>query len=58
MKIKIKRNWQIRDKESGNKVAEFCTLEDAEKFLGYYEMQDERDGIYPQNYYEIVNLND
>lgn len=50
-----KYNWIIRDREAGNKIDCFKTLEEAKKTLEEYEKQDKIDGIYEPNFYEIYN---
>lgn len=44
----------IQDREAGNKIEEFDTLEQAEQELANYEKQDKKDGSYAPNFYEIV----
>lgn len=44
----------IQDREAGNKIEEFNSLEEAEKALAEYEEQDKKDGTYEENFYEIV----
>lgn len=45
----------IRDREAGNKIAEFSTLEEAIRKLKEYEEDDEKDGTYTPDFYEIYN---
>lgn len=44
----------IRDKEAGNVIAEFNTLNEAEQKLREYEEEDKQDGIYEPDFYEII----
>lgn len=44
----------IQDKEAGNYIASFATLEEAQQALQEYETQDKADGLYTPNFYEIV----
>lgn len=51
-----KYKWIIRDREAGNKIDCFETLEEAKRTLEEYEKQDKIDGIYEPNFYEIYNV--
>lgn len=44
----------IQDREAGNIIDEFKSLEDAQRELENYENQDKRDKCYTPNFYEIV----
>lgn len=44
----------IRDREVGNVIECFATLDEAENELKEYEITDKIDGIYEENFYEIV----
>ena len=46
----------IRDREAGNVITEFETLEEAKKELEKYEAQDKKDGVYVEDFYEIYDL--
>lgn len=46
----------IRDREAGNIIESFKTLEEAEKKLKKFEEEDKKDGIYIDNFYEITQL--
>ena len=46
----------IRDREAGNVITEFKTLEEAKKELEKYEAQDKKDGVYVEDFYEIYDL--
>lgn len=46
--------YVIRDREAGNFIDSFDTLEQAQKALEEYEAQDKADEIYEENFYEIV----
>ena len=44
----------IRDREAGNVITEFDTVEEAKKELEKYEAQDKKDGVYVEDFYEIA----
>lgn len=44
----------IRDREAGNDISEFCSLEAAQAELEHYEQIDRNEGTYTQDFYEIV----
>jgi hypothetical protein len=44
----------IRDREAGNIIEEVATLQEAEAIVESYEAQDEEEGIYEDNFYEIL----
>ena len=46
----------IRDREAGNIIDKFETLEEAEKAVNNFESQDIDDKIYTPNFYEIVEI--
>lgn len=46
--------WIIQDREAGNFIDDFSTLIDAEIAVGNYESADKREGIYKEDFYEIV----
>ena len=46
----------IRDREAGNVITEFETLEEAKKELEKYEAKDKKDGVYVEDFYEIYDL--
>lgn len=50
------KKYAIQDREAGNVIDMFDTLEDAQKELEVYEASDIENGIYQQNFYEIVEL--
>lgn len=50
--------YRIEDREAGNIIDRFYTLEEAEKTLEEYEKEDKEDGSYTENFYEIVLNND
>lgn len=43
------------DKEAGNKIEEFATIEEAKKAILEYEKDDKKEGIYTPDFYDIVN---
>lgn len=47
-------NYVIRDREAGNVIDEFNTLEEAENMIDIYEAQDIEEGTYTPDFYEIV----
>lgn len=46
--------WIIQDREAGNFIDEFNSLVDAEIALTQYEEDDKNEGIYKEDFYEIV----
>jgi len=44
----------IRDREAGNRIATFQTLDAAQEELLTYEKADKEEGTYTKNFYEIV----
>ena len=50
--------YLIRDKEAGNIIAYFETLEEAEEELEAYEDEDRKDGTYTPDFYEIVAVDE
>ena len=44
----------IRDREAGNTIDRFNTLEEAKAALSQYEASDKEDGIYQKDFYEII----
>lgn len=46
----------IRDREAGNVITEFDTVEEAKKTLERYEQEDRKDGSYTEDFYEIYDL--
>ena len=46
--------YVIRDREAGNEIERFATREEAEQQLAQYEEQDRADGIFVEDFYEIV----
>lgn len=46
--------YVIQDREAGNVIDWFDTYEEAEAELAKYERQDKEDGIYQEDFYEIV----
>lgn len=47
--------YYTRDREAGNKIESFTTLEEARDALKAYEVQDKKDGIFEANFYEIYD---
>ena len=46
----------VRDKEAGNIIDRYKTLEEAEKAINDFELQDIDDKIYTPDFYEIVEI--
>ena len=46
----------IQDRESGNKIDEFATLEQAQNALTKYEETDKAEGTYTPDFYQIVEI--
>lgn len=46
----------IRDKEAGNVIEELKSLKEALKRLEEYEKEDKKDGIYEEDFYEIIKV--
>lgn len=46
--------YTIRDREAGNIIDTFCTYEEARQELDRYEEDDKANGIYTEDFYEIV----
>lgn len=51
----MKKYW-IQDREAGNKIEYFTTLEEAKRNLDKYEAEDKEDGTYTKDFYEIVEV--
>ena len=47
----------VADKETGTFIEEVKTLEDGKKLIEQYEQQDIIQGIYEDNFYDIVDEN-
>lgn len=48
--------WATRDRETGNVIDEFDSIEDAYKALKGYENSDKEEGIYIKDFYEVVEI--
>lgn len=46
--------YVVRDREAGNVITQFETMEEAQKELEKYEEQDKKDGTYTEDFYEIA----
>lgn len=42
-------------RENGDIIEEVKTIEEGKKLIGKYEKQDKKDGIYEENFYDIIN---
>ena len=49
--------YKIQDREAGNLIDTFSTIESAKKALAEYEAGDKEDGTYQDDFYEIVDEN-
>lgn len=50
------KRYIIRDREAGNYIESFATLEEALAQLREWETDDESDGIAEDNFYEVLDL--
>lgn len=48
------KNYKIVCKETGSVIETFQTFEEARDALSEYEYQDSKDGIFTENFYEII----
>ena len=46
--------YVVRDREAGNVITQFETMEEAQKELERYEAKDKKDGTYTEDFYEIA----
>ena len=46
--------YVVRDREAGNVITQFETMEEAQKEIEIYEEQDKKDGTYTEDFYEIA----
>lgn len=46
--------YVIRDREAGNVIDEYNTLQEAEQVLAQFEEEDKKNGVYTPDFYEIV----
>lgn len=51
----MSNRYVVRDSEAGNEIESFSTLEEAENFLQSCENDDEKHGIYEEDFYEIYD---
>ena len=47
-------NIVISDREAGNVIEHFNTVEAAQNEIERYEAQDKKDGVYVEDFYEIA----
>ena len=47
--------YYTADREAGNKIETFDTIEETLKAIAAYEAEDERDGTYTPDFYDVVN---
>lgn len=48
------KKYIIQDREAGNYIDEFPTLKEAEELVRSWEEEEQADGTYVENFYEIV----
>ena len=46
--------YVVRDREAGNVITQFETMEEAQKEIERYEVQDKKEGTYSEDFYEIA----
>ena len=46
--------YVVRDREAGNVITQFETMEEAQKEIEKYEEHDKKDGVYVEDFYEIA----
>ena len=47
--------YYTADREAGNKIEAFDSIEEALKAIAAYEAEDERNGTYTPDFYDVVN---
>lgn len=52
------KKYVTRDREAGNVIDEFATLKEAEAAIEQYEADDQAEGIYEPDFYEIAEIED
>lgn len=55
LKGEIAMRYVTRDREAGNVIEGFATVEAAKKALIAYEEQDKKEGTYTEDFYEIYD---
>lgn len=55
-KGEIKMKYRTRDREAGNVIDSFETLEEARKAIKDYEETDKKEGTYTPDFYEIYDF--
>lgn len=50
------KKYRIQDREAGNVIDDYTTRRKAEMALKRFEKQDRRDGIFAENFYEIIEI--
>lgn len=48
--------WIIRDREAGNEIARVESYRQAADMVAMFEAEDEKDDIYEDDFYEIVEV--
>jgi len=49
------KRYIVRDREAGNPIDEFATLEEAETTVEEFEAEDEKDGVFTPEFYEVYD---
>lgn len=47
--------YYTADKEAGNKIEMFNSIDEAKKAIAKYEVEDREDGVYTPDFYDVVN---
>lgn len=50
------KKYIIQDREAGNIIEEFSTIQEAERELAQYEEHDKAEGTYTHDFYEIIEV--
>jgi len=54
--MKTENKYVIQDREAGNIIDQFSSLESAEKTLNEFEYSDKLEGIFKPDFYEIEEV--
>ncbi|KEI35822.1 hypothetical protein [Allofrancisella frigidaquae] len=52
------RKYEVQDRETGNSIEVFNSYEEAKNALEEYESQDENGGVYEEDLYVIVEVDE
>lgn len=47
--------YYTADRETGTFIDEFSTIEEARAAIAEYEISDKADGVYEENFYDVVD---